>query len=170
MFEGRVWRHLPATGHPLDTGYILRASGRWNRPGLYGCLYTTLTVETAIAEFRKLLATYGAGPHMVSPRDLVSIDVRLDPVLDLRSQRVRRTLRMSPKDLRGDSPSDLEACRRVADWARAEGHVALLAPSAPDRSGTVLAIYPDMQPASGIEISLGPDRLPLNHSGSQLLS
>jgi len=169
-FEGRVWRHIPATGHPLDVGYILKASGRWNRAGTFGSLYTAVEMETAIAEFQKLLARHGATAEQLAPRDLVSLDVRLDPVCDLRSGPVRRTVGIRLSTLRGDGPEDLEACHRVADWTRSQGHVALIAPSAAHPAGAVLAIYPDMHPASGIHLTVGPDHLPLNHSGSGLLS
>lgn len=83
-FEGLVWRYIPAWGHPLHVGFLLRAAGRWNRYDEYGCLYTALSREGAIAEYRKVLGEYvGLAASDDEKRDVVSIHVSVEPVLDL---------------------------------------------------------------------------------------
>jgi len=82
-FAGTVWRIVPANAFALHVGYILRARGRWNREGVYGCPYTALTPDGALAEWAKYLRGAGVTPALSSPRDLVSLEVRIDPVLDL---------------------------------------------------------------------------------------
>lgn len=64
-------------------------------------------------------------------------------MLDLADPEVRKRLAVAKGILTGDDDADLEACRRIADWARAHDHAALRAPSAARVGGQVLAIYPD---------------------------
>jgi len=155
-FEGRVWRHVPAEAFALHVGFILRAHGRWNRPGRYGCLYTAATREGAIAEYRKALTKMGL-TRSPMVRDLVSLDVSVEPVLDLTSVSIRRRLRVSIDTLRSDDSEALESCLSLADYARAEGYGAILTPSAALKSATNLAIYIDGR-ADRLQLDAGPDR------------
>lgn len=131
---------MPAGGHPFDLSYILSASGRWNRAGEFGCLYVALDADTARSEYAKYRARAGdAGAP--GPRELVRFEVEVEPVLDLVDPKVRERLSVAKAVLTGDDDADLEACRRIADWARAHGHAAIRAPSAAGE-GLILAIYP----------------------------
>jgi len=79
-------------------------------------------------------------------RDLVSLDVTVEPVLDLTSTSVRRrlkVLKVKLDTLRGDDAEELEACLELADYARAEGYTAILTPSAASKDDINLAIYVD---------------------------
>ncbi|MDP2481161.1 MAG: RES family NAD+ phosphorylase [Candidatus Palauibacterales bacterium] len=142
--------------HPLHAGWILRARGRWNRAGEYGCLYTSLTAEAARAEHAKYLER--AGTARTRPRELVSIDVDVRPVLDLRDVATRRSLGISLARITGDDPADLDACRAVADWARGQGYRAILAPSAASKTGTTLAVYLE-GPADELGLEGGRERI-----------
>lgn len=177
IFEGRVWRHVPAGAHPLDFEYLITAKGRWNRRGQYGCLYTALSADTVIAEYRRVLERRG----LRGRRDLVVLEVRIDPVFDLVSAlakpETRLTAREGSIDLRitandprviGDSEDDLEFCRTIADVVRERGHFAVLAPSAATETGRVLAIYPENKP-DRIQIHLAAPRLQLNHGPDPLI-
>jgi len=155
-FVGRVWRHVPADAFALHVGFILRARGRWNRPGRYGCLYTSTTREGAIAEYQKTMLRAGLTRSPME-RDLVSLDVTVEPVLDLTSTSVRRRLKVKLDTLRGDDSEDLEACLELADYARAEGYTAILTPSAASKDDTNLAIYVDGR-ADRMQLDQGPDR------------
>lgn len=160
IFSGIVWRHVPRGANPLHLGWILRAAGRWNRQGVYGSLYTALTPDGALAEYRKYLSLARV-PSGISARDLVSIRVnRAGPVLDLLDDDVRSALGVDLKTLAGDEPDNLETCRAIADWARSEGNTALLVPSATLVGASNLVIYVDA-PARNLDIEDGPDRLPI---------
>lgn len=161
IFSGIVWRHVPRGANALHLGWILRAAGRWNRRGVYGCLYTALSAEGALAEYRKYLALARV-PAMFSARDLVSIRVnRVGPVLDLLDEDVRSELRVDVRTLIGDDPDDLETCRAIADWARSEGNSAILVPSAALPGAGNLVIYVDA-PARNIDLEDGPVRRPID--------
>jgi len=170
-FVGRVWRYVPRRAHPLHVGFILRAAGRWNRPGEYGCLYTTMSVDGARAEYLRSLAHVGITPEQDAERDLASIRVRVSPMLDLTSRaarnKVARTLGLEDglrvRRLRGDDAADLLLCLAIADWARAEGYPAIMSPSAADRSAKNLNVYIDIAGPSKLRLDAGSERKPLNY-------
>lgn len=169
-YVGRVWRYVPRNGHPLNVGYILRSAGRWNRPGEYGCLYTSLSAEGCRAEYLRFLEALNLAPEDDAPRDLASIRVRVSGVLDLTSRSVRmrvaRKLALGEtiptKRLRGDDDADLHLCLAIADWARAEGYVAILSPSAAERWSKNLNIYIDVAGPDRLKLDAGVERRKLN--------
>lgn len=142
----------------MHAHYILHASGRWNRPAEYGCLYTSLSREGAEAEHRKYLKRAGlTRTRAARARDLVSIDVEVEPALDLSNRNVRRRLGIEIPDITSDSEEGIETCRAIADLARAEGYRAILAPSAAAAGERVLAIYLE-GPPSGLRLREGEER------------
>ncbi len=147
---------MPRGAEPLHYGFLLRATGRWNRQGRYGCLYCALSASGALAEYRK--AVERGILQSLSPRELVSIRVvRVSTVLDLTDPGERREFRITMATIRSNDAAAIEACRAVADHARAEGYRALLAPSAARGGGVNLVIYVDA-PAAELELENGPDR------------
>ena len=159
-FKGEVWRHIPAGEQPLHAGYILRASGRWNRAGVYGCLYTAFAKEGAVAEYKKYLERENTSSIKSQPRELVSITVDINPVLDLTN---KKTSLVSPSSsfLTGDDPDDLEKCRVLADTAREQGYAAIIAPSAAVDDEKNLMIY-IAGPADDIQLDDGGKRIQLS--------
>jgi len=167
-FEGTVWRHIPQGAHPLHIGYILRASGRWNRAGLYGALYTSLSMGGALAELKKNCLISGITLGDLAPRDLVSIEVKCDPVFALTRPASRRKVDITLKQLRNDSPESIEQCRIIADWSRQQGYRAILTPSAAQKEAQNLIIFFE-GPAERLELDEGGKRFPVNYSGKALL-
>jgi RES domain-containing protein len=153
-YEGKVWRHIPPGTFGLHVGRILRADGRWNRPGVYGCLYTALTKRGAIAEFQKLLDWFDDAPKT---RDVVSIKVAIEPVIDL-TDPAAFPIPPTSGFLTGDSNQDVEQCRKLADELRSHGYVGILAPSAAAKGEKNLMIYID-GPASSVLLEDGGDRI-----------
>ena len=156
--RAKVWRHIPAGAHPRDVEAILRSGGRWNRPDVYGCLYTALTLEGAIAELDKVKNRKDGTPREIGPRDLVSIQVDLEPDVDLTDP---NNGYVDPHEafLTGDADKDKEKCRALADQIRIDGAAAIIVPSAAAPGEKNLAIYID-GPAGSIHLADGGDRIP----------
>lgn len=146
MHLGKLWKH---------------AEGRWNRRGMYACLYTALTRAGALAELTRARLRFGT---VLGPRELVSIDVTLAPVLDLTDRKSLRRAALGagvkdePALLTADGDEALEHCRCLADWTRSERYTALLVPSAAAPGETNLVIYFDVVAPKQLEIDDGPDR------------
>ena len=162
-FDGVVWRHVPRGAHPLHIGYILLASGRWNRSGEYGCLYTSLTRAGAIAEYHKELAKIsGISAGEDHPRDLVSIHVVAKHVLDLTKPGTRKRMGISLETITGDRVADIDSCRAIADLARLQGYRGILSPSAAADGKKNLNLYIDGR-ADDVSLMEGVGREPLNY-------
>ena len=78
------------------------------RSGLYGALYTSLSIDGALAELRKLCLISGIALGDLSLRDLVLIEVKCEPVLDLTRAGTLRKVGISLAQLRNDSPDSIE--------------------------------------------------------------
>ena len=113
-------------------------------------------MDGARAEYRKYLRGLG-DPDTIRSRQLVSLRVRVEPVIDLTDS---STSPVSPSSrfLTGDEPEDLEACRALADYLRAEGCAGLLAPSAALVGEKNLVIYID-GPSRNVDLAPGGDRI-----------
>ena len=151
---------MPEGANALDLGHFLRTSGRWNRPDEYGCLYTSLTRDGAIAELTKLLRRYELTGQEYGPRELVDVRVSVVPVVPVISEEVHQRLGLDPAKLIGDTPEDIEYCRAVADLLRAQGCRAILSPSAALVGAANLNIYIE-GPSANLSLSPGGHREPV---------
>lgn len=72
-----------------------RAGGRWNPPGGFAAVYTSLTPETALAEYLAHHRYFGFADSDAMPYVMVGIDMKLRKVLDLTEGAVRKALSVS---------------------------------------------------------------------------
>jgi hypothetical protein len=157
-----VWRYIPRGAHPLHVGFLLQASGRWNRFGEYGCLYTALTREGAVAEYDKALRYAGLARDEDAERDLVTVHVDVEPVMSIITMDFLRGSGLAAAELTTDTDESFEICRTIADYARAAGYCAIISPSAALAGQRNLTIYFDGR-ADRIHLDVGSVREPLNY-------
>lgn len=137
-----VYRVVRGGVDPLGTAGSLKAGGRYNPPGGFGALYTSLDAGTAAAEVAKSLRTRGINPgeYPAGAWWTYEVEVKLDAVLDLTDADVLRRLGIPANALTG---SDIRETRRIAAEARRAGFQAVLAPSAATAGGRNLIIFAD---------------------------
>lgn len=120
------------------------------------CLYTALTPEGALAELDKHADEFAGRRRR---RDLVSLRVDIDQILDLTSTIIRVRLGVPESVLTGDDATDLAFCRGLARREVLHGEYgAILAPSAAPGGGVNLMIY-SMRTDHIRELKNGPHRM-----------
>ncbi len=102
----------------------------------------------------------GSTPEGRSRRDIVSVVVDVQPVLDLSTEVIRQRFAVTTDELCADTDDAIELCRSIATWARDQGYSAILAPSAALAGEHNLVIYVD-GPPDRLHLEVGPDRIPL---------
>lgn len=155
---------MPAGAQPLHAGWMQLARGRWNtqRPRI-ACLYTSYTADGALAEYEKLARTEAG--YATRPRDLVSVRVDVEPVLDLTDPEVQARYGITARQMR--SPGYTPCHRVVNEAVLRDGYRAIRAPSAAVDGVVNLMIYPESQHGR-LRYSDGPDRLAINHGPAPL--
>ena len=90
-WSGLAYRHISPTFDPLSTRGAELHGGRWNKPGT-PALYLALSMETARAEFDRLVDLRVQAASDLHPRNLVRVQLNLAEVVDLQDDSVLREL------------------------------------------------------------------------------
>jgi len=137
--QATVYRHVALGHNALATTGSLKQGSRWNPPGEFGAVYTSLSESTARAELLRMAQRRGVVVSDLAPRELVLLRVSLTRVLDLTDPHILSTLGIEPKDL---VENDWSRTQQIARAAREAGFEAVRVPSAAGR-GNNLVIFPD---------------------------
>ena len=127
----------------------LRRGGRYNPPDAFEVLYLADSPLTGLMEVNALFRVdANLIPVRGAPRIILSVDLRLNTVLDLREKPTQQALGTNLQELTGawlPSPSGQPApTQRLGQACFDYGEIeALLAPSARDTRATNLAVFPD---------------------------
>lgn len=122
--------------------------GRWNPAGVRA-IYASLDPVTAVKEIYQEFLKYGFAVQAIRPRVMAGVKLNVNRLLDLTDVRIRKKLGFTLTELTGEDwhaiqnggeESWTQAIGRGALLARFEG---LLAPSARNRSGRNVVIFPD---------------------------
>ncbi len=132
-----------------------RYGGRWNPPVSFAAVYVSLSWGVASAEAVAHQRHFGVPEHAALPRTFVGVDLDLARVLDLCDGRLRQRLgvsrkRMLAEDWRSVNDGGEEAVTQALGRAAYEvGFQGILAPSAAERTGTNIVVFPDRLGSDG---------------------
>lgn len=135
-----------------------RTGGRWNPVGI-AVVYASFSPETAMAETLAHARYYGLPVEDAMPKTFVAIEVKLGAILDLREGSIRQRLRLSARRIldidwrkewhEGREPITRQFGRVVHEL----GWEGIVVPSAADREGLNLLIFPDnLAPESSLRV------------------
>jgi RES domain-containing protein len=143
--DGTWQRHVAARF--VDAALAGRsANGRWGTEGSYPVLYLgrptdSVTVEAYRHLVDPVVADGGPMPQM-RPRALVTCEVSVTEVLDLRSPANRVLVGMTPDQLQSDK-TGYPACQNVSAAAHQLGYHGIITPAA-TKLGETLALFTDL--------------------------
>ena len=142
---GVFQRHASPRQRPL-TGSA--SGGRWGAEGAFPVIYLARPTASVVIEAHRHLVepVEGMRPELVGPRHLISCEVQVSNVLDLRSKESREVVGLSILDMTSDV-GDYEACHRVAQAAHQLELHGIIAPAATG-TGETLALFERRLPAS----------------------
>ena len=126
-FSGVGFRHVAPYVDCRSAEGARQFGGRWNPPNSFPVLYIALSMESVAAEFRRMAARQGRSSEDFLPRDVCTLQIELQRVLDLRAPEALRAVGLDLAVIRG---GDMVPCQRVGDAAHKLGFEGILAPSA----------------------------------------
>jgi RES domain-containing protein len=137
---GRFQRHVSPRQERLRGS---RSGGRWGPDGAYPVLYLGRPTDSVIVEaYRHLVETVeGMQPHMVGPRHLVTCEIEITSVLDLREGASRDAVGLTVAELSSEV-GNYGPCHRIGQAAYELGLHGVIAPAA-SGLGETLAIFED---------------------------
>jgi RES domain-containing protein len=124
------------------------AGGRWNAKGGFRTLYFSLTPEAALAEALAHHRSQVVPDVEAMPLTLAGFQVSVQRLLDMTDGRIRGLLRVTGKQLRAPWRPSQHAgqealTQALGRLAREAGFQGLLVPSAVQRLGQNLVLFPD---------------------------
>ncbi|MEZ6094372.1 MAG: RES family NAD+ phosphorylase [Pirellulaceae bacterium] len=121
--------------------------GRWNKPGIVA-IYGSTDVLTATLEAYQQFVAFGFSLSAIKPRVMAGIHVHVQFVLDLSKATNRRKIGFNRNELLTEDWQAIQSTG-VESWTQAIGRGAmqagfegLLVPSAQNRNGTNLVVFP----------------------------
>jgi RES domain-containing protein len=143
--EGTFQRHTSPRYRTLSGS---AAGGRWGPEGAYPVLYLGRPADSVSVEAHRHLVEpiEGMRPELVGPRRLLTCEVRITHVLDLRAVGARENLRIGLHDLMSEV-GNYAACHRIGQAAHQLGLHGIIAPAATGL-GETLAVFERRLPAA----------------------
>ena len=139
--------------------------GRWNPPGVKA-IYASLDPETAVKEAYQEFVDYGFTAQQIRPRVFAGVRLNVKRLLDLTDAGIRRRLGFRLDELTGEDWRGIQSGGEQS-WTQVIGRGALLAgfegllvPSARNRHGMNVVIFPDNLASTSTANLMAKDDLP----------
>lgn len=120
--------------------------GRWGPPGGFEVIYLGRPESSIIIEAHRHLVevTEGMRPELVGPRSVITADVAVTRVLDLRGAETRERIGLNDELVFSEArdPDAYAACQRVARATHQLELHGIIAPAAGGFGGETLALFP----------------------------
>ena len=149
-FSGSAYRNQAPGFDPRSGEGARRAGGRFNPPRSFPVIYLCVTRPCVVAELTAQAARQSISVDDLLPRELWSLTMRLDRVLDLTSRKALDKIGLDTPDL--TSP-DHALTQRIGEAAHERGYQAIRSPSATGVDH-VLAVLPQNLGGAVIDIEL----------------
>jgi RES domain-containing protein len=139
--------------------------GRWNPPGVRA-IYASLDPVTAVKESYQEFLKYGFKASNIRPRVMAGIRLNVKRLLDVTDARIRRRLGFTLAELTGEdwhsiqSAGDESWTQAIGRGARLAGFEGLLAPSARERNGKNVVVFPENLARTSTVDLMARDELP----------
>ncbi len=138
-FNGPAYRNHAPGFDPVSGEGARRLGGRFNPPHSFPVLYLCATTPCVVAELTHQATRQGLRVAALLPRELWTVSLSLDAVLDLGDPEVRHELRLEIGDL---IRPDQGFTRKIGEAAYDLRFQAIRSPSATDVD-EVLAVFPE---------------------------
>lgn len=149
-FSGTAYRNQAPGFDPRSGEGARRAGGRFNPPRSFPVIYLCLTRPCVVAELTAQAARQSISVDDLLPRELWSLSMQLDRVLDLTSTATLNKIGLDTGDL--TSP-DHALTRRMGEAAHERNYQAIRSLSATGVDH-ILAVFPQNLGAAVIDIEL----------------
>lgn len=143
--------------------------GRWNPPGIKA-VYASLDPVTAVEESFQEFAKFGFKSMDIRPRVMAGAKVKVHRLLDLTDAKIRRKLGFKLCELTQEDWTAIQSAgeeswtQALGRGCRAAGFEGLLAPSARNRLGKNLVVFPDKLDSDSSVDLIARDELPPHSS------
>lgn len=122
--------------------------GRYNPPGEFGAVYASASRDDALRELDRRAARLGLERSDLLPRVILTLELRVEHLLDLTDATLRAEWGASLEDLTHDT--DYRRCHEIARSARRAGYEAVRFPAF-DGDGVNCAVFLDrLKPGSSL--------------------
>jgi RES domain-containing protein len=145
-----VFRHCGPQHTDLDQtlAHAETVGGHYNPPAEFGAIYASATRADALRELHRSAERLGLERGDLLPRVLLTLELRVEKLLDLTDEGVREAWGVQLEDLLHDT--DYSRCHEIARSARRAGYEAIRFPAF-DRRGVNYAIFLDrLKPGSSL--------------------
>jgi RES domain-containing protein len=135
------------------------ATARWGTEGGFPVLYLGKPTQSVVVEaYRHLVDPVVDGPPEIRPRVLITCEVEVTEILDLRSaaNRVLAGLTLDTMQSDTDNRAAYENCQNVSAAAHQLGYHGLIAPAA-TKMGETLVLFSDLLPDTEKPVRVGED-------------